>query len=161
MKETNLEIYSQISQLFHCWTNIKLHFLIFAQVLKVWELTDHTCVQTVIVPFPTSLHGHLPEHGAFPLHLQLGPGSHSLLLTANDYLASLKVSSTPMLGVQLDPLWPPRLCQGVHFFFLPPDGERCPWREQTFTNLTRLICFLIKSVLMEIVEPVWCQQHCD
>ena len=75
-------------------TNIQFHFLIFTQVLKVWELTDHTCVQTVIVPFPTSLHGRLPEHGAFPLHLQLGPGNHSLLLTANDYLASLKVSTT-------------------------------------------------------------------
>ncbi len=69
------------------------------QVLKVWELVDHTCVQTVLVPFPTSLHGRLPEHGPFSLHLQTpNPSSHqaphhALLLTANDYIALLKVGS--------------------------------------------------------------------
>ena len=43
--------------------------------------------------FPTSLHGHIPDHGPFPLHLQAIIGSpHSCLLVAcNDYIARLKL----------------------------------------------------------------------
>ncbi|KAF6023693.1 hypothetical protein EB796_017999 [Bugula neritina] len=62
-------------------------------MLKVWDIRDYTCLQTVILKFPTSLHGHIPDHGSFPLHLNAVIGSpHSCLLVAcNDYIAKLKL----------------------------------------------------------------------
>lgn len=62
-------------------------------MLKIWDVKDYTCLQTILVKFPTSLHGHIPDHGSFPLHLQAIIGSpHSCLLIAcNDYIAKLKL----------------------------------------------------------------------
>lgn len=62
-------------------------------MLKVWDIKDYTCLQTVLLKFPTSLHGHIPEHGPFPMHLNAVIGSpHSCLLVAcNDYIGKLKL----------------------------------------------------------------------
>lgn len=65
----------------------------FVQMLKVWDIKDYTCLQTIMIKFPTSLHGHIPEHGPFPLHLNAIIGSpHScLLVVCNDYIGKLKL----------------------------------------------------------------------
>ena len=62
------------------------------QVLKVWDLRDHVCLQTITVKFPISLHGKMPEHGPFAFHLQPAP-QNALLITSNDYIAMLKLGS--------------------------------------------------------------------
>lgn len=60
-------------------------------ILKVWDLKDHTCLQTIILKFPTSMNGHVPEHGPFPFMLHHGSGHNSCLIIAcNDYMAELR-----------------------------------------------------------------------
>ncbi|PVD39372.1 hypothetical protein C0Q70_02002 [Pomacea canaliculata] len=59
-------------------------------VIKVWDIKEHTCLQTVILKFPSSLHGRVPDHGQFPIHLQPSPHD-ALLVTCNDYIGLLKL----------------------------------------------------------------------
>lgn len=63
------------------------------KTLKVWDVKDQTCLQTIGIKFPTSLLGRMPEYGFFAMHLQLSPGN-SLLVAANDYIAQLKLGAT-------------------------------------------------------------------
>lgn len=62
------------------------------QVLKVWDVKEHVCLQTVTIKYPSSLLGRLPEYGPFSMHLQKSP--NSLVLAANDYLAMLKIGES-------------------------------------------------------------------
>ncbi|XP_052262965.1 WD repeat-containing protein on Y chromosome-like isoform X3 [Dreissena polymorpha] len=62
-------------------------------VVKVWDIKEHALLQTVILKFPSSIHGRMPEHGQFPIHLQPSPQS-SLLVTCNDYIGLLKLGRT-------------------------------------------------------------------
>ncbi|XP_052783274.1 WD repeat-containing protein on Y chromosome-like isoform X3 [Mya arenaria] len=62
-------------------------------VVKVWDLKEHAILQTVVLKFPSSIHGRMPEHGQFPVHLQPSPQS-SLLVTCNDYIGMLKLGQT-------------------------------------------------------------------
>ncbi|BFZ18007.1 hypothetical protein BsWGS_21047 [Bradybaena similaris] len=59
-------------------------------VIKVWDTREHTCLQTIFLKFPSSLHGRIPEHGQSPIHLQEPPHS-ALVVTCNDYIASLRL----------------------------------------------------------------------
>ena len=65
------------------------------QVVKVWDIKEHALLQTVVLKFPSSIHGRMPEHGQFPLHLQPSPKS-SLLVTCNDYIGLLKLGRTSL-----------------------------------------------------------------
>ena len=49
----------------------------------------------MVLKFPSSIHGRMPEHGQFPLHLQPSPKS-SLLVTCNDYIGLLKLGRTSL-----------------------------------------------------------------
>ena len=60
------------------------------QVIKVWDVKEHTILQSVILQFPSSLHARMPDHGQFPLHLQPSPHD-ALLVTCNDYIGMLKL----------------------------------------------------------------------
>ncbi|XP_060573290.1 WD repeat-containing protein on Y chromosome-like isoform X4 [Ruditapes philippinarum] len=62
-------------------------------VVKVWDIKEHAILQTVVLKFPSSIHGRMPEHGQFPIHLQPSPQS-SLLVTCNDYIGLLKLGRT-------------------------------------------------------------------
>ncbi|KAK7112140.1 cilia- and flagella-associated protein 337-like isoform X2 [Littorina saxatilis] len=59
-------------------------------VIKVWDIKEHTILQSVILQFPSSLHSRMPDHGQFPLHLQPSPHD-ALLVTCNDYIGMLKL----------------------------------------------------------------------
>ncbi|ESO83976.1 hypothetical protein LOTGIDRAFT_108617 [Lottia gigantea] len=59
-------------------------------VIKVWDVKEQTCVQTIVLKFPSSIHGRMPEHGQFPIHLQPTP-HNSLLVTCNDYIGMMKL----------------------------------------------------------------------
>ncbi|KAK3593630.1 hypothetical protein CHS0354_025521 [Potamilus streckersoni] len=59
-------------------------------VVKVWDIKEHACLQTTVLKFPSSIHGRMPEHGQFPMHLQPAP-QNVLLVTCNDYLGLLKL----------------------------------------------------------------------
>ncbi|KAK6170880.1 hypothetical protein SNE40_019170 [Patella caerulea] len=59
-------------------------------VIKVWDVKEQTCLQTIVLKFPSSIHGRMPEHGQFPMHLQPVPHS-SLLVTCNDYIGMMKL----------------------------------------------------------------------
>ncbi|XP_063446060.1 WD repeat-containing protein on Y chromosome-like isoform X2 [Mytilus trossulus] len=65
-------------------------------VVKVWDIKEQSCLQTVGLKFPNSIHGRMPEHGEFPIHLQCSP-QDALLVTCNDYIGMLKLgrSSQP------------------------------------------------------------------
>nr|XP_022317228.1 WD repeat-containing protein on Y chromosome-like isoform X7 [Crassostrea virginica] len=62
-------------------------------VIKVWDIKEHACLQTVVLKFPSSIHGRMPEHGTFPMHMQPGP-HNALLVTCNDYIGMLKLGHT-------------------------------------------------------------------
>ena len=49
--------------------------------LKVWDIKDQVCVQSVQIKFPSVLDGRQPEHGPFPVELFLKP-SPFLIITA-------------------------------------------------------------------------------
>lgn len=67
---------------------------IFMQkVIKVWDIKEHSCLQTVVLKFPSSIHGRMPEHGTFPMHMQPAP-HNALLVTCNDYIGMLKLGHT-------------------------------------------------------------------
>ncbi|XP_064637087.1 WD repeat-containing protein on Y chromosome-like isoform X2 [Lineus longissimus] len=58
-------------------------------VIKVWDVKEHSCLQTVTLKFPSSFTGRLPEHGFFPCRLQ-PPPQNAFIVGSNDYLAMLK-----------------------------------------------------------------------
>ncbi|XP_048762594.2 WD repeat-containing protein on Y chromosome-like isoform X3 [Ostrea edulis] len=62
-------------------------------VIKVWDIKEHSCLQTVVLKFPSSIHGRMPEHGTFPIHMQPAP-HNAVLVTCNDYLGMLKLGHT-------------------------------------------------------------------
>ncbi|GFO38221.1 WD repeat-containing protein on y chromosome-like isoform x1 [Plakobranchus ocellatus] len=59
-------------------------------IIKVWDTKEHTCLQTIILKFPSSIHGRMPEHGQFPVHLQDGKNS-AFIVTCNDYIGCLRL----------------------------------------------------------------------
>lgn len=63
------------------------------KVIKVWDIKEHSCLQTVVLKFPSSIHGRMPEHGTFPMHMQPAP-HNALLVTCNDYIGMLKLGHT-------------------------------------------------------------------
>ncbi|ESO82038.1 hypothetical protein LOTGIDRAFT_176316, partial [Lottia gigantea] len=65
-------------------------FVTLSRVIKVWDVKEQTCVQTIVLKFPSSIHGRMPEHGQFPIHLQPIP-HNSLLVTCNDYIGMMKL----------------------------------------------------------------------
>lgn len=64
-------------------------------VVKVWDIKEQSCLQTVALKFPNSIHGRMPEHGQFPIHLQCSP-QDALLVTCNDYIGMLKLGRTSL-----------------------------------------------------------------
>ena len=41
--------------------------------LKVWDIKDQVCVQSIQMKFPSAIEGRHPEHGPFPVELFLKP----------------------------------------------------------------------------------------
>ncbi|XP_041364011.1 WD repeat-containing protein on Y chromosome-like isoform X2 [Gigantopelta aegis] len=82
-------------------------------VIKVWDTREHTCLQTVVLKFPSSIHGHIPEHGQFPLHLQPAPHS-ALLITCNDYLGMLKLGQVSQSVSQRPTTHDTQLCSAIY-----------------------------------------------
>lgn len=80
MGVVDIKIYEALAQVLSCSRDA---------VVKVWDTKEHTCLQTVCVKFPNSQLGRLPEYGAFPMALHSNP--KSVLITANDYIAMLKL----------------------------------------------------------------------
>ena len=86
------------------------------QVLKVWDVKDYTCLQTVSLKFPTCLNGHVPDHGPFPLHLQATSGSpHNCLLVAcNDYIADVKLGQNQKPSDDITRTHKAPLCSAIY-----------------------------------------------
>ncbi|XP_078735185.1 cilia- and flagella-associated protein 337-like [Lampetra fluviatilis] len=57
-------------------------------VVKVWDLQEHACLQTLCVRFPCVQPGRTLRHGDFPL-LLLPPPLHGVLASCADYVALL------------------------------------------------------------------------
>ncbi|KAK7469672.1 hypothetical protein BaRGS_00036301, partial [Batillaria attramentaria] len=86
-------------------------------VIKVWDIKEHTCLQTVILKFPSSLHARMPEHGQFPLHLQPSPHD-ALLVTCNDYVGMLKLGRVePPSGNTMALTHDTQLCSAIYNSF--------------------------------------------
>ncbi|MEL6926997.1 MAG: hypothetical protein AAFO94_23360, partial [Bacteroidota bacterium] len=49
--------------------------------LKVWDIKDQVCVQSIQIKFPSAVEGRTPEHGPFPVELFHKP-SPFLVITA-------------------------------------------------------------------------------
>lgn len=64
-------------------------------VVKVWDLREHVCVQTINIHFTCVAYGRLPEHGPFPLKLHLGPPHDTLVVACNDYMAQIRLGRPP------------------------------------------------------------------
>ena len=91
------------------------HILYFHnfQVVKVWDLKEHALLQTVVLKFPSSIHGRMPEHGQFPMHLQPSPKS-SLLVTCNDYIGLLKLGRTSLPQTMAASTHDTQLCCAIY-----------------------------------------------
>ncbi|XP_075034068.1 cilia- and flagella-associated protein 337-like [Mixophyes fleayi] len=62
-------------------------------VLKVWDISSHRCLQTLVLKFPCIQPGRIQEQGSFPfLLVQLPP--HRLLLSYSDYIGMLRFAHT-------------------------------------------------------------------
>ncbi|XP_070580974.1 cilia- and flagella-associated protein 337-like [Ptychodera flava] len=62
-------------------------------IVKVWDIKEHTCLQTVIMKFPCVQNARMPEFGPFSVYLQ-GQPINSLVVCCGDYIASLKLGKT-------------------------------------------------------------------
>ncbi|XP_069124684.1 cilia- and flagella-associated protein 337-like isoform X2 [Argopecten irradians] len=82
-------------------------------VVKVWDIREHTCLQTVVLKFPSSIHGRMPEHGQFPMHLQLSP-QDALIVTCNDYIGMLKLGQTHLPKQQSVSTHDTQLCSAIY-----------------------------------------------
>ena len=74
-----------------CKTNY-LHPSYHFQVIKVWDIKEHYCIQSMHLKYPYDPH-HL-DHGPFPMILLPSP-AHALLITCEDYLTELKLNYEP------------------------------------------------------------------
>ncbi|CAI9585745.1 unnamed protein product, partial [Staurois parvus] len=59
-------------------------------VLKVWDISSHSCLQTLVLKFPCIHPGRTQEQGHFPFLLVPSP-SHCLLVSYCDYIAMLRL----------------------------------------------------------------------
>ncbi|XP_039256207.2 cilia- and flagella-associated protein 337-like isoform X1 [Styela clava] len=59
-------------------------------VIKVWDIKEHYCIQTITLKIPSVQPGRIPDHGEFPISLFERP--HNLMLVScNDCIALLKM----------------------------------------------------------------------
>lgn len=91
---------------------LKITFFCF-QVVKVWDIKEHSILQTVVLKFPSSIHGRMPEHGQFPMHLQSSP-QNSLLVTCNDYIGLLKLGRTSIPRSEVVSTHDTQLCCAIY-----------------------------------------------
>ncbi len=63
-------------------------------IVRVWDLKEHNCVQSIVLKFPSSVNGRLPEHGNFALHLHVSGTMTKLLATSDDYIALTQMMSS-------------------------------------------------------------------
>ncbi|XP_071952599.1 cilia- and flagella-associated protein 337-like [Antedon mediterranea] len=61
-------------------------------VVKVWDLKEYTCLQTVSIKFPSLQYSRIPEYGAVCLRVLHSP-INTMMVTCGDYVASLKIGS--------------------------------------------------------------------
>ncbi|KAL5257249.1 hypothetical protein ACHWQZ_G012248 [Mnemiopsis leidyi] len=59
-------------------------------VLKVYDIKEHTCLQTVILKFPRG--SRVPDHGPFVLHIQKKVTS-ALIVCSNDCMAEFRMGN--------------------------------------------------------------------
>ncbi|XP_059147520.1 WD repeat-containing protein on Y chromosome-like [Physella acuta] len=86
-------------------------------VVKVWDTKEHVCLQTVVLKFPSSLNGRMPEHGQFPVHLQ-GPPHSAFFVTCNDYIAGLRLGKVEVKTSHMEVTHDTQLCCAIYNTFL-------------------------------------------
>lgn len=72
--------------------------LFCCQELRIWDISTHHCLKTILLQFPCLKPGRIPEHGNFPFLLMSPPlpdetQSH-LVVGCKDYLAVLSLAET-------------------------------------------------------------------
>ncbi|XP_018431164.1 PREDICTED: WD repeat-containing protein on Y chromosome-like, partial [Nanorana parkeri] len=60
-------------------------------VLKVWDISSHSCLQTLVLKYPCIQPGRIQEQGHFPFLLVPSP-SNCLLVSYSNYIAMLKLA---------------------------------------------------------------------
>lgn len=90
-------VYLILSSPYYVLNNVLFHN-VDLQILKVWDIKDQTCLQSVFIKFPISsgAMGRLPEFGPFSMHLH--QPSKTVLVTANDYIAMLKLGQSNVVN---------------------------------------------------------------
>ncbi|XP_055876696.1 WD repeat-containing protein 49-like isoform X3 [Biomphalaria glabrata] len=86
-------------------------------VIKVWDIKEHVCLQTVAIKFPSALNGRMPEHGQFPVHLQ-GPPYSAFVVTCNDYIAVLRLGKVESTVDNQEVTHDTQLCSAIYNNFL-------------------------------------------
>ncbi|KAM4663576.1 cilia- and flagella-associated protein 337-like [Discoglossus pictus] len=64
-------------------------------VLKVWDISSHTCLQTLVLKFPCVQPGRVQEQGNFPF-LMVQPSPHRLLVSYADYIGMLRLAQVDL-----------------------------------------------------------------
>ena len=66
-------------------------FFYLLKVLKVWDIREYVCIQSIAWKYPTS---KLPDHSSCAMYLTpLGGSSSSLILSCNNFLAEFKLQA--------------------------------------------------------------------
>ncbi|KAH9494635.1 hypothetical protein Btru_019804 [Bulinus truncatus] len=86
-------------------------------VIKVWDIKEHVCLQTLAIKFPSALNGRMPEHGQFPVHLQ-GPPHSAFIVTCNDYIAALRLGKVVSTSYEQEITHDTQLCSAIYNKFL-------------------------------------------
>jgi len=60
-------------------------------VIKVWDIKEHNCLQTLSPKFPSVQTGRIPDHGEFPLCIYQSACTDLLILNCNDCIALYKL----------------------------------------------------------------------
>ena len=76
------------------------------------------CIQTIVVKFPSSLTGRMPEHGQFPMHLSAQSNHNALLIGSNDYVAMLKLGEVNTATSSMPTTHNSQLCCAIYNTYL-------------------------------------------
>ncbi|XP_047464109.1 WD repeat-containing protein 49-like isoform X3 [Mugil cephalus] len=85
----DVAIYQPVGQIFSYSRDVEL---------RIWDISTHHCLKTVLVQFPCLKPGRIPEHGNFPFLLMTPPLPEEtrphLVVACKDYLAVLSLAET-------------------------------------------------------------------
>ena len=103
--------------------------ILFFQYIKVWDLRDYTCVQTLPVRFPLLSNARSPEYGPVCIYLQ---SNRALVACCGDYIGSIRLGAIQNRNPEMPVTHNAQLCCAMYNSFF------------------RQVCLCVLSVLWDL-----------